>query len=111
MNLRRIQLLLCSILFGTIGFSQDVKPSELVRIEGNGVAVYKSSGFETKTASGLKTERQRIEIEDWTLDECLDGLKMIDLKIDYCRELEKVSEVNFYTKQKEKITDRINSIQ
>ena len=109
MNLTKTQLsIICLSLIGFTGFSQEIKSPTLVKVEENGVAVYKSAGYETKSTKETNSERKVKTLEGWTLDECLSGLETVNAKIEHCQELGNMNEVNHYTKEKERISTRIN---
>lgn len=103
-----MKLTICLSLIGFNGFSQEIKSPTLVKVQENGVSVYSSSGYETKTDKNINTERKVLGIDDWTLEECLNALPIVSAKIEHSQELGSMDEVNYYIKQREKINERIN---
>lgn len=102
-----MKVLLLSLATGIsmFGYSQTSNSAISISVQSNGVIVHQAAGVESVSAPSVSTVQHRGVI-DWNWAECIDALRLIDMK---CTQLS-AEECNRYADQRKAIELRMTEL-
>jgi hypothetical protein len=100
-----MKVLLLSLTTGISMFGYSQTSNSTISVQSNGVIVHQAAGVESVSAPSVSTVQHRGVI-DWNWAECIDALRLIDMK---CTQLS-AEECNRYADQRKAIELRMTEL-